>query len=147
MNPFAASATCSRFQIAFKWSVNFWLQFLVKDEMENISMFKKTEPQKFYNELACVSTQVDARPCLSYFRYKSKTSFLLSSSPNCGWMVSFFQLYFKTRKITVHLDTAHWSSCMFSCKSTCMYVWSCSFVDGYLQQLFRLLQGQTKIIC
>ena len=29
----------------------------------------------------------------------------------------------------------------------CMYVWSCSFADGYLQQLFRLLQGQTKIIC
>ena len=24
---------------------------------------------------------------------------------------------------------------------------SCSFADGYLQQLFRLLQGQTKIIC
>ena len=23
----------------------------------------------------------------------------------------------------------------------CMYVWSCSFADGYLQQLFRLLQG------
>ena len=44
VNPFVASATCSRFQIAFKWSVNFWLQFLVNDEMENISMFKKTEP-------------------------------------------------------------------------------------------------------
>ena len=29
----------------------------------------------------------------------------------------------------------------------CMYVRSFSFPDGYLQQLFRLLQGQTKIIC
>ena len=38
VNPFVASVTCSRYQIAFKWSVNFWLQFLVYDEMENISM-------------------------------------------------------------------------------------------------------------
>ena len=37
-NAFVASATCSRYQIAFDWSVNFWLQFLVYDEMENISM-------------------------------------------------------------------------------------------------------------
>ena len=36
--PFVASVTCSRYQIVFKWSVNFWLQFLVNDEMENISM-------------------------------------------------------------------------------------------------------------
>ena len=27
VNPFVASVTCSRYQIAFKWSVNFWLQF------------------------------------------------------------------------------------------------------------------------
>ena len=38
VNPFVASITCSRYQMAFKWSVNFWLQFLVYDEMENISM-------------------------------------------------------------------------------------------------------------
>ena len=38
VNPFVASVTCSRYQIAFKCSVNFWLQFLVYDEMENISM-------------------------------------------------------------------------------------------------------------
>ena len=55
VNPFVASVTCSRYQIAFKWSVNFLLQFLVYDEMENISkdeisiynIFqtgKKTEP-------------------------------------------------------------------------------------------------------
>ena len=54
VNPFVTSVTCSRYQIAFKWSVNFLLQFLVYDEMENISMdgisiytffkFKKTEP-------------------------------------------------------------------------------------------------------
>ena len=38
MNPFVASVTCGRYQIAFKWSVNFLLQFLEYDEMENISM-------------------------------------------------------------------------------------------------------------
>ena len=38
VNPFVASVTCSRHQIAFKWSVKFWLQFLVNDEMENISV-------------------------------------------------------------------------------------------------------------
>ena len=38
VNPFVASVTCSRYQIAVKWSVNFLLQFLVYDEMENISM-------------------------------------------------------------------------------------------------------------
>ena len=37
-NPFVASVTCSRYQIAFKWSVNVWLQLLVYDEMENTSM-------------------------------------------------------------------------------------------------------------
>ena len=26
VNLFVASVTCSRYQIAFKWSVNFWLQ-------------------------------------------------------------------------------------------------------------------------
>ena len=38
VNPFVASVTCSRYQIEFKWSVKFWLQFLVYDEMENVSM-------------------------------------------------------------------------------------------------------------
>ena len=38
VNQFFASVTCSQYQIAFKWSVNFRLQFLVYDEMENISM-------------------------------------------------------------------------------------------------------------
>ena len=37
-NPFVASVTCSRYQIAFNWSVNSWLQCLAYDEMENISM-------------------------------------------------------------------------------------------------------------
>ena len=37
VNPFVASVTSGRYQLAFKWSVNFWLQFLVYDEMENIS--------------------------------------------------------------------------------------------------------------
>ena len=54
VNLFVTSVTCRQYQIAFKWSVNFWLQFLVYDGMENISMdeisiqtffkFKKTEP-------------------------------------------------------------------------------------------------------
>ena len=38
VNPFVASVTCSWYQIAFKWSVNFDCNFLVYDEMENISM-------------------------------------------------------------------------------------------------------------
>ena len=38
VNPFVASVTCSHYQIAFKWSVNFLLQVLVYDEMENISV-------------------------------------------------------------------------------------------------------------
>ena len=28
VNPFVTCLTCSRYQIAFKWSVNFWLQLL-----------------------------------------------------------------------------------------------------------------------
>ena len=67
VNPFFASVTCSRYQIAFKWSMNFWLQFLVYDEMENISLdeisiqtflklARKLSRQKFHNELACVFT-------------------------------------------------------------------------------------------
>ena len=40
VNPFVASVTFSRYQIAFKWSANFWQQFLVNDEMENISMYE-----------------------------------------------------------------------------------------------------------
>ena len=40
VNPFVASVTCSRYQIAVKWSANFWQQFLVNDEMENISMYE-----------------------------------------------------------------------------------------------------------
>ena len=54
VNLIVAYVTCSQYQIAFKWSVNFWLQVLVYDEMENISVdeisiwtffkFKKTEP-------------------------------------------------------------------------------------------------------
>ena len=38
VNPFVASVSCSRYQIAFKWSANLWQQFLVNDEMEDISM-------------------------------------------------------------------------------------------------------------
>ena len=38
VNQFFAFVTCSQYQIAFKWLVNFRLQFLVYDEMENISM-------------------------------------------------------------------------------------------------------------
>ena len=68
VNPFVASVTCncSRYQIKFKWSANFWQQFLVNDEMENISMYEISfrhslnsrilSWQKFHNELACVLT-------------------------------------------------------------------------------------------
>ena len=40
---------------------------------------------------------LNARLCLGYFLYKSKTSFLLSRSPNRGWMVSYFQLLTEAR--------------------------------------------------
>ena len=40
VNPFVASVTCSRYQIVFKWSANFWQQILVNDEMENNSMYE-----------------------------------------------------------------------------------------------------------
>ena len=68
VNPFVASVTCSRYQIHSncKWSVNFWLQVLVYDEMEDISVdeisiytfsnSRKLSRQKFHNELACVFT-------------------------------------------------------------------------------------------
>ena len=55
VNSFVASVTCSRYQMVFKWSVNFLLQFLVYDEMENLSMDEMSR-QKFHNELACVFT-------------------------------------------------------------------------------------------
>ena len=40
VKPFVAAVTCGQYQIAFKWSVNFWLQLLkyTRDEMENISV-------------------------------------------------------------------------------------------------------------
>ena len=40
VNSFVPFVTFSRYQIAFKWSANFWQQFLVNDEMENISMYE-----------------------------------------------------------------------------------------------------------
>ena len=40
VNPFVASVACNRYQIAFKWSANFWQQFLVNDEMENTLMYE-----------------------------------------------------------------------------------------------------------
>ena len=44
------------------------------------------------DEITMASSQYIQGFCLGYFLYKSKTSFLLSSSPNHGWMVSSFQL-------------------------------------------------------
>ena len=38
VNPFVPSVTCTQCQTAFKWTANFWLHYLVYDEMENISM-------------------------------------------------------------------------------------------------------------
>ena len=71
VNPFAASVTCSRYQIAFKWSVNFWLQLFsirwdgnifqwVKFLFRHSSNSRKLSRQKFYNELPCVVTAHDA---------------------------------------------------------------------------------------
>ena len=70
--PFVASVTCSRYQIEFKWSVNFWLQlFSLRWVVKNILMdeilfrqssnSRKLSRQKFNNDLACVFTARDAR--------------------------------------------------------------------------------------
>ena len=40
VNQFFASVTCSQYQIAFEWLVNFRLQFLVYDEMEIFQWMK-----------------------------------------------------------------------------------------------------------
>ena len=62
VNPFVASVTCSRYQIAFKWSVNFWLQLLsirwdgkyfngwnfYLDILQIQRKFKKTEPAEIW---------------------------------------------------------------------------------------------------
>ena len=42
--------SCSRYQIAFKWSVNFWLQVLVYDEIENISVDEISSSDFFQNQ-------------------------------------------------------------------------------------------------
>ena len=46
-----------------------------------------------------------------FFKKATKAIFL-SSSPNCGWIVSFFQLS-SPWEIRGHRDTAHWSSYLF----------------------------------
>ena len=62
VNSLVASVTCSRYQIAFKWSVNFkytmrwkifqWMKFLFRHPSNS----RKLSRQKFHNELACVFT-------------------------------------------------------------------------------------------
>ena len=64
VNPFVASVTCSRYQIAFKWSVNFWLQLLSirwdgKYFYLNILQIQENWADRNFithNELACVLT-------------------------------------------------------------------------------------------
>ena len=60
-----------------------------------------------------------------------------------GWFHSFSSKGLgKSQFTSILLTEARICLCI---KST--YVWPCSFADGYLKQLFRLLQGQTKITC
>ena len=63
VNPFDASVTCSRYQLAFKWSVNFWLQlFSIQRDGKYFNgwnfyldiLQRKLSQQKFHNELVCV---------------------------------------------------------------------------------------------
>ena len=81
VNPIVAYVTCSRCQIVFKWSVNFWLQVLVYDEWKIFQWMKflfglfsnsrKLSRQKFHNELACVfSAHLHKQEC----RLKSTTT-------------------------------------------------------------------------
>ena len=63
---FVASVTCSRYQIAFKWSVNFWLQ-LLKYTMRNIwvdgFLFRHSSNSK--TELAEIWQQTGVCICAS----------------------------------------------------------------------------------
>ena len=60
VNPSVASVTCSRYQIAFKWSVKFRLQLFsiqwMKLLFRHCSNSRKMSWQKFHNELGCVFT-------------------------------------------------------------------------------------------
>ena len=72
----------------------------------------------------------------------TRTIFLLSSSPVDGWFLFFSSKRLGKSEITAILLTEALYVCIIY---ICM---ACSFADGeYLQQLFRLLQGQTKIVC
>ena len=71
VNAFVTSVTCTRYQIAFKWSVNFWLQLSIRWDgkyfngsnfyLEHSSNARKLSRQKFHNKLSCVFTA----PCTS----------------------------------------------------------------------------------
>ena len=71
VNPFVASVSCGRYQIAFKWSVKFWLQlFSIRWDgkyfngwnfyLGILQIQENWAGRKFYNELACVFTAHDA---------------------------------------------------------------------------------------
>ena len=67
-NPFVASVTCSRYQMAFKWSVNFWspAMFSIRWNgkyfnewnfyLDILRIQENWVGWKFHNELACVFT-------------------------------------------------------------------------------------------
>ena len=108
VNPFVTAVTCSRYQIAFKWSVNFWLQLLY-DEIENISMdeisiwrffkFKKTEPVKIsLRTRLCIHCSLCQQKC----RLKSTTT--------NGWR--HFVSY------PIRKKSRFWLFCMWSVKQT-----------------------------
>ena len=85
VNPFVASVTCSRYQIAFKWSMNFWRQlFSIRWDgkyfngwncyLGILQIPKNWARSKFYNEQAYVFTA----------HYASKKCRLKSTTTN-GW--------------------------------------------------------------
>ena len=74
VNPLVASVTCTWYQIAFKWSVNYWLQLSIRwdgkyfkyfkisiKNIEHSSNSRKLRQQKFHNKLTCTFTA----PCAS----------------------------------------------------------------------------------
>ena len=118
VNPFVSSVTCSRYQIVLKWLVNFDWNFLVYNEMENISMdeifswtflkFKKTE-----------SAEVSwwTRMCIHCSLCKQK--YTLKSTTTNGWRhfwpIGTAQIIYIV-SYPIRKKSRFWPFCMWSVK-------------------------------
>ena len=76
-NPFVASVTCSRYQIAFNWSVNFWLQ-----------LFRIRWDGKYFNgwNFYLGILQIQENSAGRNFRTNSRVySLLMTQAKNADW--------------------------------------------------------------